>query len=1153
MCQIDEYVTYLKAQGYTAAAITDHGNINGAINFCKACERESIKPIIGCEFYVAKEMAVHEKARMHVTVIAQSKEGYQNLCRLTAEASLKGFYFKPRIDLPLLKKYKKGLIVLSGCTSGIINKPFLEGDKTLMFENLKFMMENFKKKFYLELLPIDMGEQVKANINLISLSNRYNLPLVATNDVHYLRKGDDKFQEMLLCISDKKQMSDPTRFKFDVTSLYVITEKEMQAAFKKNHPKLPAAAITAAIKNTGVIADQCEAYTLKGYNIFPKVEFLKGRHKSADEHLKFLVAKEMKGRKFDKIKKYKDRLKEEMDQILEKGFTDYFLLVKDIIDWAQKEKIMVGPGRGSSAGSLVCFLLGITSIDPLVYETLFFRFIDPNRNDIPDIDVDFQDDRRQDVKDYIVRRYGRENVSDIGTFGRLKGKLVLKDLCRIYGVPAWEVNQVTPYILERSSADARASYTVEDAFLQFDVCKKFKAKYPHIIEAAAKLEGQVKQYGISAAGVLITDKPVVNYCPIEARGRNKSPCIGYDYRDVGYLGLLKLDVLGINFLTIINHTLEDLKKKKINIDIFSLIPDDKAVFKAIAEKHCVGIFQFETPVMNKIAKAIHIDNFDEMVACNAIVRPGPFRSGSTVSYIAKKQGKQKITYLNQIHKDITEETKGELLYQEQIMLLVRRIGKFDWKDTNIIRRCMSKSEGVERMAKYEELFVKGAADNGIEEREARRIWKETSFYGAWSFNKSHSVAYTMISYWCAWLKHHYPNEYMLNFINYNTNQNRIFEGVREFKSLGYNIIPPRAESAAFLMALARGKKKTVQLGLKDVKGIGEKAIVELEKGTSAKTLDAWIKKVNKRVIHKGIIKVLVNIGFFEKWKGIPQLIKYFNLEYKPDESTDPQDWLYDTCSILYCDNILKRYEAFLDKHINKDIKWDELCSIDAGDESTTKGQWVLLKGLMDTINLKNKELKTGGKGGLEYGRQDIEANAETRYCVSDFFDGTGYLRISFYPEIYAKYEKEIWNSKNASPVILRGTIGPDRIYVKQFINVKSWVSGKNYDAPFAEKLRQGIKNQEEIAAVVKDIVVNIDKVYPVKLERIREHQAKNGLMAFTTMAFQEDVKLEVIIWSKAFIRTRSLFKIGAALNIRFSYFKEGKFYLDGVHSKVEKG
>lgn len=1151
ICKISEYTAFLKGAGYSAAIMTDHGNINGAINFMSACSENGLKAIIGCEFYVAANYKDKEKERNHITILAKNRIGYQNLCKLCSIASLDGFYYKPRIDLNLLCENSEGLIVLSGCTSGILSKPFLEGKRDQMFANLKILKETFGDDFYLEIMPIDFEPQAKLNKELLKISKTYKIKLVATNDAHYIYEKDAKFQEMILCIGDKKLMSDPTRFQLSVKTLYLASQSEMEKMFKQFHPDIPQTTIKAALQETSSIVDKCEAYTLKGANIMPKVN-LKGKYKTSEDHLRALVKSGMIEKGFDKKKEYTARLKEEMLQITEKGYTDYFLLVRDLIAWARSKDILVGPGRGSSAGSLVCYLLGITGIDPIVHGTLFFRFIDPNRSDLPDIDIDFEDYRRQEVKDYLVKKYGRENIADIGTFGKLKGKLVLTDLCRIYGVPAWESNEVKKYILERSSADARASFTIEDAFSQFDVCKKFKAKYPHIVEAAAKLEGQIKQFGISAAGVLITDKPVTNYCPMDARGADKTPCSGYDYRNIGYMGLLKMDVLGINFLTIINKTLHTIKEKhKKNIDLFSLNLHDTAIYKMIAEKECVGIFQFETPVMNKIAKEIHIDNFDELTACNALVRPGPFRSGSTGAYVKKKQGKQEIKYLHPILKKITEETLGELLYQEQVMLMVREIGGFDWKDTNIIRKAMSKSEGVEVMQKYESQFIKGACEKGFSDETAKRIWKETSFYGAWSFNKSHAVAYSVISYWCAWLKYYYKNEYMLNFINYSTNEHRVFAAVREFKASGYSLTSPKADCPSEKMVIVKGKE--VHIGLTHVKGFGEKVIEDLLR-VKAKNLKEWTAGITKKVINSRIKKILVNIGYFDCWeKSKTKLDKYFNLTYdKEKEPIEKIEWEYERCSIIYCDNLLKQYEDFLKDKFHKDLQWDLLENIDAGEESEQKGNIVLVKGVMDKINLKNKEYSgTKGKGEQDYGRIDIEAGSSQRYCVSDFFDGTGYLRISFYPEVYKRYEKEIWAAKKTTPVIIRGTVGPDRIYVKDFINITQWKRSGSTDQAFADKLKGGIRNQLQIEELIKEMVKNIDKPYPVKIETLREHNAKNGIMAFASVSF-DDVKVELVIWAQAYNRWKPLLQAGKDVSIRFSSYKEGKFYLDQQTGKVDK-
>ena len=1155
MSKMDEYVKLLSQRGYTKAVMTDHGNINGAINLCKACDENKMQAIIGCEFYVADNLHVHDDTRYHLIAIAKNKQGYENLCRLCTIANTQGYYYKPRIDMDTFIKHKEGLIVTSACTNGLISKPFLKGNADKGLRNLATLKQEFGDDFYLEIIPIDFDDQRHTNHMLLDYAERFKIKLVASNDSHYLKPEDFEYQEMLLCIGDKKKMTDNSRFRFTVKSLFMATEDEMYSMFKQWHPLLAADKVKEAIDNTEELVNKCEPYKLKGYNIFPKVAWLKAEFQTTEDRLKYLVETGMKEMSFSGKTEYEERLSEEMGQITGKGFTDYFLLVFDMLQWARSKGILVGPGRGSSAGSLVCYLLKITNVDPIVHGTMFFRFIDPNRNDLPDIDIDFEDYRREEVKEYLRELYGRENVASIGTFGKLKGKLVVKDLCRIYDVPSYEVANVTKYILERYSADARASFTVEDAFNQFDVCRKFKEKYPKIVEAAARLEGQVKQYGVSAAGVVVSDQPLVTSCPVEARGKNKELCVGYDWRNVAhYLGLLKMDILGLNFLTIINKTVAMVKETRgETIDLLNLDLHDKEVYKEIAEEPCTGIFQFETAVMNKIAKAIHIDNFDELTACNALVRPGPFRSGSTQSYVQKKQGKAEIKYYNHIHEDITKETKGELLYQEQVMNLVRLMGKFNWEDTNIIRRCMSKSEGVEKMKKYEELFVEGSKQNGIEEREARKVWQETSYYGAWSFNKSHAVAYSMISYWCAWLKKYYTTEYLLNFINYNTTESRIFEGVVEFKHLGFELSAPRLQYSNEKMIVDKAAGKRVYIGLQSVKGLGEKAVAELVRCKDAESLDAWVELVNKRCIHSGIRKLLVNIGYFEKFGTIPEISEYFKIELDEDDPQTPEDWLYDRCSILFCDNLLKRYEEFMAAHIHPETSWNTLSNIDAGDESETKGEVVLVKGVMNKINLKHKDYSgTKGKGEQDFGRKDIDAGAEGRYCVSDFFDGTGYLRISFHPEVYRKYEKEIWASKSNAPVIIKGTIGPDRIYVKEFINIKQWQMG-NGNA-FTDKLKTGILSQEQIAVKIDEIRKDFHQFFHIEVESVREITTKtNKRMAFASFAYQGEVKLEVVIWPDALQRFKTMLVVGKQLWVQFSKIdKENKFFIDTIGGRISE-
>lgn len=1129
-------------------AMTDHGNINGAMNFLEQCEQNKIKAIIGCEMYVAKNMFDKDRDNQHIILLAKNRQGYSNLCKLVSESNLYGKYYKPRVDYECIKKYHKDLICLTACTSGILSKPFLIDDEQTMYNNLAKYRELFGEDFYLEIMPLNMEIQTKINRKMLELGNRFSIKVVATNDCHYPHRGDNIYQEMLLCIGDKKKMTDPTRFKFDVDTLFLCSREQMIEMFQK-HNQLSLPEVESAVDMSEEIVAKCESYSLRGYNISPKVEFLKGECATTQDKFLALLEEGMLSKGFTDKDNYRARLQEEVSQITDKGFIDYFLLVWDLIKWARSVGILVGPARGSSAGSLVCYLLDITKVDPIVHETLFYRFIDPNRNDLPDIDIDFQDDRRDEVRQYLITKYGENNVAKIGTFGKLKGKLILKDLGRIYNVPPEELNVVTKYIVERSSADSRASFTVEDTFLQFEQCKKFAEKYPHIVDAAKRMEGQIKQYGITAAGILITDKDISDYCPIEIRGKEKIQCIGYDWRNVGYMGLLKIDVLGLNFLTVINKTLEMLKAKGITVNLETIDLDIPEVYNMFNTEKCTGIFQFETFIMNKMVKEIQVDNFKELTAINALVRPGPFRSGSTGNYIAKKRGKKQITYIHPLIKKITQDTKGEILYQEQVMNLVREIGNFDWKDTNFIRKTMAKNQGQESMLRFKQKFIEGAVSNGMTEEQAAKVWDETSYHGAWSFNLSHSVSYSMLSYWCAWLKYFYRDEYLTCFINHTSDDKRKILGLRDLIESGYKLLPPKIEHCSDIITV---EGKNIYLGLSSVKGMGEMVIKELLKTKGVQSINDFNDAISKRIVNSKIKKILINIGFLDCFGDKQFLDEFFGVVYKEEElAMSKQDWLYEHCSTLFCDNMLQQYEEFLNSKINVNTSFNTLFESDRSEESDQLGDHVLLKGVMSKINLKNKE---EGKGEKSFaGRADIEADLAQRYCVCDFFDGTDYSRISFYPDIYRKYEKSIWNSKNDAPIIIYGRIGKDRIYVDRFINIKDWIADPaTVDQEFAVMLEKGIKSKAELDKELESVIENIDKYFEVTFEKVKLHQSKRGVMVFARVLFESGLSKEVIIWSDAYVRWQQMIKEGNKAKIRFSRydFKEGKFYMDTITGRM---
>lgn len=1125
MCKLDDYISLAKKQGQNAVTITDHGNINGAIHFIEKCEKQNIKPIIGNEFYIVDDRRSKEKKRMHIVALAKNKIGYQNLCRLTSISNLEGFYFRPRIDFEILEKYKEGLIILSGCLAGPLNQSYLKNNSNNITKYFDFFTKNFKDDFYLEIMPIDMEEQRKVNLFMEQIANKQKINIVATNDVHYLLPKDNQFQDMLLCIGSKRKMVDKTRFRFSIDSLFLADETDMQEMFEKNHPNLSKKTVLRALKETENIVNKCEKINLRNLNLFPKTDFLKGKYKTTEESFLNLIKNAMEHKRFDKKEKYIKRCNEEIKQIIQKGFIDYFLLVWDIVRFAQQQNILVGPGRGSSAGSLVCFLLGITNIDPIKHKTLFFRFIDPNRNDLPDIDIDFEDTRRHEIKEYLVKRYGTESISHVGTFGKLKGKLVLKDLCRIFDVPLNEAEKITAYVDD--------VLELKDIFRRFDECKSFAEKYPLIVEAGTALEGQVKQTGINAAGMIAIDGKISDYCPLELRGPNKEICLGYDKQNLEYLGLLKIDLLGINFLTVIQETLKKLEKKDIRINIQGILPEDFKVFESMQSRSCIGIFQFEAPITQKISKEIGIDNFTEMVACNALTRPGPARSGSLSCYIQKKHDKKEIKYLTPEMENITKKTRGEILYQEQVMMICRKIGGFSWGDTNLIRKAISKKEESDKIEKYQKRFIKGAKKRGMSQRQAISIWDTISLHAAYSFNKSHSVAYSLLSYWCAWLKYYHFKEYMECFINYNSNQIRISEGIKEFKKLGYKFRFCQAKNPITRIFLTKNKRLII--GLNFIKGLGPAIIDELMKFKKCKTLDKWVKNINKRVINTRIKKILVNIGYFKCWKTTTELNDFFNFEKE-----NKAEWISEHCPLYFCDNLLEPYSDFLKDKFTEKLEWEFVENI----KEENKGNSIILKGVMEKITLKSTESWL----------HNTNTNYQ-QYCVANINDGTGVIRLTFYPQLFKKYQEILSENNEDTPVIVRGVIAGNEISsvtVKEFINIKSWKNKNVADYAFAIRLKNGIRNQMEVEKVKKDIAENINRNFQVEIAINKEHQAKNGLMAFGTAVFYGDVEIGIVIWADAYQRWRTALNSGRLLSVRFSKFDQGKLYIDTRYSQVEE-
>lgn len=737
--------------GAKALAITDHGTISGHIAFQQACQSVGVKPIFGCEFYISEDMLNKTKEGRkyhHLLILAKNEIGYKNLRKLASIAATEGFYYKPRIDFHTLSKHAEGLICTSACIGGEISQAILKDDFDSACNIAEKYRDLFGADFYLEIQPNRIPHQIEANKIIAQIAEGLNIKLIATNDAHYPNPEDWMAHEVVLCIKSRNSIKDPKRFKFDDNTFYLMTAEEMKAAFTEHHPELSSDVVDSAMDNSLSIMDKCDYTIVKKDVVLPTPPIADGMTES-----EFFEDLAWKGMKMPYLQKkmsvyasindvtfeeaeqvYKDRLIHEIGVIQQLGFERYFLIVWGMYNHCRENNIYFGPGRGSVAGSLAAYAVGITTVDPIENDLLFSRFLSPERIDYPDIDMDFEDARRHEVVQYLKDTYGEDCVSNIVTYGRMKGKSVLKDVARVFDVPYDAVNRVTDFIVQRSGGDARVSFTVEDAIESFTEVKEFSEKYPETIQYSKRLEGMIRQKGVHAAGIVVSEDPISEICPVELK--DGQLLTSFDGVAAENAGLLKLDVLGLRTMSIIGNTVDKIALstgKKIVLEEIPL--DDSEVFRLFSDGRSAGVFQLETPNMTKLTRQVGVDKFDDIVLINALGRPGTMRSGLSSKLVRIKHGKEKASYLHEMMRPITEPTFSILLYQEQIMRVLADIGNFDWSAVDIHRKIISKSQGTAAFEKAREKFVKGAMENGIEDEEAHKLYTQMIQFGSYSFNK----------------------------------------------------------------------------------------------------------------------------------------------------------------------------------------------------------------------------------------------------------------------------------------------------------------------------------------------------------------------------------------------------------------------------------
>lgn len=856
--RIDQLIRRVKELGMPAVAITDHGVMHSAIKFYRQAKAEGIKPIIGCEVYVAPRSRFDKEARVdehsfHLTLLAENNQGYANLLKLASYASLEGFYYRPRIDLDLLRQYSAGLIALSGCLAGQISTLLLQ-EQWEQANSVCMNLQNIfgSENFYLEMQNHGLTEQQRINPQLIQLAQKFDISLVATNDVHYLHQEDADVHDILLCIQTGKSVSDPDRLRFSTDQLYLKTTEEMKALFSE---------LPEAIQNTVRIAERCNVEM--DFEHFHLPHFEVPTNETSTEYLSNLCFRGLKAKYAVLTSEIKERLTHELDIIKRMGFTSYFLIVHDFVNYAKKNQIAVGPGRGSSAGSLVAYALGITGVDPLKYNLIFERFLNPERITMPDFDIDFCYLRRDEVIDYVTQKYGQDHVAQIITFGTMAAKAVIRDVVRVLELPyskGDKIAKMIPYA-PGMTIDKALEYSTD-----FQKLAAVDQETQEVLRISRKLEGLPRHASTHAAGVVIAKEKLEIYTPIQ---KTKEEIITqYDMDDLEAIGLLKIDFLGLRTLTVIKDTVEILKAKGIELTIEEIPLDDPQPYQLLQKIKTAGIFQMESRLYQRLCKDLQPEYFDDIVAIMALGRPGTLQSGMMDDYFLCRHGKKEVSYLHPSLEPILKETYGVILYQEQVMQIASQLAGYTLGEADILRRGMGKKKS-ELIKSHRQRFLQGAKLRNLSPETANTIFDLIEHFGGYGFAKSHSVAYGLIAYQTAYLKAYYPVEFMaMTLTSVVGSSRKVAYYIDECRQMGIEVLPPDINQSGHNFTVVGANQ--IRFGLAAIKNVGSGAIDEIikcrEQGEYNSLTDlcnrADLGKVNLRVLES-----LIRCGAFDSLGG----------------------------------------------------------------------------------------------------------------------------------------------------------------------------------------------------------------------------------------------------------------------------------------------
>lgn len=860
----------VKELGMSSCAITDHGSMFGVIDFYKACKKEGIKPIIGCEVYVAARKYTDkdpmlDKRSSHLILLAENNEGYKNLIKIVSDSYVDGFYYKPRTDKEQLRKYSDGIICLSACLNGEIPKALMQRDYEKALELAKEYRDIFgEDNFFLEVQDHKLAEDKEVNAGILKISKELGIPMVATNDSHYVNREDSKNHDVLLCIQMQKILDDPSRMKFPNDEFYIKSREEMEELFTF---------APEAIDNTLKIAERCNVeFDFNNYHI-PSFDVPEGY--TPLEYLKKLCYKGLYERYENPSQEIIDRLEYEINVISSMGYIEYFLIVWDFINFAKNNNIMVGPGRGSAAGSIVSYTLRITDIDPIKYNLLFERFLNPERVTMPDIDIDFCYERREEVIEYVKRKYGKDHVAQIITFGTMGAKLAIRDVGRVLDIPYNKADLIAKEIPFALGMTIDKAFDVNPNIVQmYDNDEEVK----EVIDISKKLEGMLRHASTHAAGVVISKNPVYEYVPLYKN--QDSITTQFTMTTLEELGLLKMDFLGLRTLTVIRDTLDlielnrDKKGYTEHIDFSKMEYDNPKVFENLSQGNTLGVFQLESSGMRNFMKQLKPSSFEDIVAGISLFRPGPMDSIPT--YIKCKQNPEEVKYIHEKLKPILEVTYGCLVYQEQVMQVVRELGGYSFGRSDLVRRAMSKKK-MDVMEEERQYFIYGKLDeegnteipgcirNGVPEDAANQIFDDMIDFARYAFNKSHAAAYGVLAYETAYLKTFYPVEFMAALMtSVMGNTDKVVEYIRECNAMGIEVLPPDINKSYSKFSV---DGNCIRFGLAAVKNVGSHVIdaivQEREEAGDFIDLSNMLKRLDSKLTNKRIVESLIKCGAFD--------------------------------------------------------------------------------------------------------------------------------------------------------------------------------------------------------------------------------------------------------------------------------------------------